>query len=84
MGCGDPIIWPARSSDLNVLDYFVWGHIDLIEHRRDGLVHEVRNEIITAFNIITPDIVHRATRQIVRTTELCSQAQGRHFEQLLH
>ena len=85
MGRGGPITWPARSPDLNVLDYFVWDHIkDLIEHRRDGLeFDEVRDEIIAAFNIITSDM-HHATRQIVRRAELCSQARGRHFEQLLH
>jgi len=43
-----------------VLDYFVWGHIkDLIEHKRDGLEHEVRDEIMAAFNTITPDMVQR-------------------------
>jgi len=68
-----PITGSAKSPDLNVLDYFVWGHIkDLIEHRRNGLEHEVRDEIMAAFNIITPNIVHRATRQIVRRVELCS------------
>lgn len=37
MGRGGPIIWPARSPDLNVLDYFVWYYVkNLIEHRRDG------------------------------------------------
>ena len=83
IGCDGLITWPARSPDLNVLDYFVWGHVkDLIKHRRDGLEHEVRDEIMAAFN--TPNMVHRATRQIVRRTELCSQARGRHFEQLLH
>jgi len=36
MGQGGPIIWPARSPDLNVLDYFVWGHIKaLVEHVRE-------------------------------------------------
>ena len=86
MGRGGPITWPARSPDLNVLDYFVWDHIkNLIEHRRDGLeFDEVRDEIIAAFNTITSDMVHHATRQIVRRAELCSQAQGRHFEQWLH
>ncbi|KYN42054.1 hypothetical protein ALC56_03523, partial [Trachymyrmex septentrionalis] len=30
----DPITWPARSPNLNVRDYFVWGHIkNLIEYR---------------------------------------------------
>jgi len=81
----DPITWSARSPDLNVFDYFVWGYIkNLIKHRRDDFEHEVCDEIMAAFNIITPDMVHRTTWQIVRRAELCSQALGRHFEQLLH
>ncbi|EFN86502.1 hypothetical protein EAI_03479, partial [Harpegnathos saltator] len=67
MGRGGPVIWPARSPDLNVLDYFVWGHIkSKIEHRRDGTRDEVRDAIIAAFRTITPDMAHRATRQITR------------------
>ncbi|EFN80983.1 hypothetical protein EAI_12191, partial [Harpegnathos saltator] len=27
MSRGGPITWPARSPDLNVLDYFVWGYV---------------------------------------------------------
>lgn len=85
MGRGGPIIWPARSPDLNVLDYFVWGYIkDLIEHRRDDAEDDVRGAIIVAFNTITPEMAHRATRDIVRRIELCSREQGRHFEQFLH
>lgn len=85
MGRGGPIIWPARSPDLNVLDYFVWGYIkDLIEHRRNDAEDDVRRAIIVAFNTITPEMAHRATRDIVRRVELCSREQGRHFEQFLH
>ncbi|XP_019699317.2 uncharacterized protein LOC109504329 [Harpegnathos saltator] len=44
MDRGSPITWPARSPDLNVLDYFVWDHIkSKIEHRRDGTRDEVRD-----------------------------------------
>ena len=54
MGRGDPITQSARSPDLNVFDYFVWGHIkDLIKHRHDDLEHEVRDEITAAFNTNT-------------------------------
>jgi len=85
IGRGGPIVWPARSPDLNVLDYFVWGYIKAsVEHRRDSTEDEVRNEIIAAFQTITPDMAHRATRQISRRAELCLQMQGRPFEQLLH
>lgn len=85
MGRGGPIIWPARSPDLNVLDYFVWGHVkNLIEHRRDGTEDAVREAILAAFNAITPEMAHRATRNIVRRAELCLREQGRNFEQFLH
>ncbi|XP_070521818.1 uncharacterized protein [Cardiocondyla obscurior] len=85
MGRGGPITWPARSPDLNVLDYFVWGHIKAqVEPVREGTVEEVRAAIIAAFDTVTPDMAQRATQQIVRRAELCLQVQGRHFEQLLH
>lgn len=85
IGRGGPIVWPARSPDFNVLDYFVWGYVKAaVEHIRDGTQNEVREEIVAAFQTITPDMAHRATRQISRRVELCLQVQGRHFEQLLH
>lgn len=85
MGRGGPIPWPPRSPDLNVLDYFVWGHIKaLVEPWREGTVDEVREAIIAAFNTVTPDMVHRATQDIIRRAELCIRVQGKHFEQLLH
>jgi len=75
---GGPIHWPARSPDLNVLDYFVWGHVkDLIEHRRDGNEDENREAILAAFNTITPEMAHRATDNIVRRAELCLRERGR-------
>jgi hypothetical protein len=85
IGRGGPITWPARSPDMNVLDYFVWGYVkDKVEHRRDGTEQEVRAEILAAFNAITPYMAHRATQQIVRRAELCLEAHGMHFEQLLN
>ncbi|XP_070529953.1 histone-lysine N-methyltransferase SETMAR-like [Cardiocondyla obscurior] len=77
--------WPARSPDLNVLDYFVWGYIkNRVENVRDRNVEEVRENIIAAFNTITPNVAHRATRQIIQRARLCIQQQGNHFEQLMH
>ncbi|KYN18781.1 hypothetical protein ALC57_08895, partial [Trachymyrmex cornetzi] len=85
MGRGGPIIWPARSPDLNVLDYFIWGHIkDLVEHIRNGTEAEAREAILAAFNTITPEMAHRATRNITRRAEICLREGGRHFEQFLH
>ncbi|KYQ48387.1 hypothetical protein ALC60_12568 [Trachymyrmex zeteki] len=85
MGRGGPIIWPARSPDLNVLDYFIWGHIkNLVEHIRNGTEAEAREAILAAFNTITPEMAHRATRDITRRAEIYLRERGRHFEQFLH
>jgi len=85
MGRGGPILWPARSPDLNVLDYFLWGHIkSLVDHMRDGTEAEAREAILAAFDTITPEMAYRASRNISRRAELCLQNRGGHFEQLLH
>lgn len=84
MGRGSPIIWPAQS-DLNVLDYFVWGHIkNLVEHQRDSTEAEMQEAILAAFNTITPELAYRTTRDITRRAELCIRERGKHFEQFLH
>jgi len=85
MGRGGPIIWPARSPDFNVLDFFLWGYIKTaIEHRRNNTEAEVREAILAAFDTVTPEIISRATRNIVRRAELCLRERGKHFEQYLH
>lgn len=85
MGRDGPIIWPARSSDLNVLDYFVLGFVkNIVEYRRDGTEAEIREAILAAFNTITPEMAYRATRDIIRGAEFCLRERGRHFEQFPH
>jgi len=64
-----------------MLDFFIWGHIkSLIEHQRNAGENEVRDAIEAAFRTFTPDIAFRATRRIVRRTELCIRERGRYFE----
>ncbi|KAL6421063.1 hypothetical protein ACFW04_013587 [Cataglyphis niger] len=61
IGHGGPILWPARSPDLNVLDYFVRGYIkNLVEDRRDSTETQVREAILAAFGTITPEMARNA------------------------
>ncbi|KAG5893504.1 hypothetical protein JTB14_031647 [Gonioctena quinquepunctata] len=49
IGRGGPHKWPARSPDLNPLDYSIWGHSQHLVYRtpvRD--VEDLRNRIIDA------------------------------------
>jgi len=77
MGRDGPIYWPTRSPDLNVLDYFIWSHVkDLIEHKRDGNEDKTREAIFAAFNAITPEMAHCATRNIAWRADFCLQERG--------
>jgi len=83
IGRGGPIVWQARSPDLNVLDYFVWGYVKAaVEHKRDGIQNEVRDEIIAAFQTITSDSLCNAVNFLERRTLLASARKA--FRALLH
>jgi len=76
MGQSGPIIWPVRSPDFNVLDYFIYIK-NLVEHKRDSTEVEVREAIRAAFNTVTPEMAYRATRNITRRAELCLREEGK-------
>lgn len=83
MAQGGPISWPACSPDLSVHD-FIWNYVkDLIEHRRDDKEHEMREAILAAFDSITPEMAHLATRDVIQRAEFCIEEGGRHIERVL-
>mgnify|MGYP006961474127 CR=1 FL=1 len=73
------------NTSLNVLNFFLWGYIkSLVEYARNGTEQKMRQAIIDAFNTITPEMAHRATRDIVRRVGLYVRERGHYFEQFLH
>ena len=46
IGRRGPIAWPARSPDLNPLDFYLWGHLKTIVY--DTPMEVIRNRIIAA------------------------------------
>lgn len=83
IGRGGPMRWPARSPDLNICDYFLWGHIKQIVYRNDVQNRDTtRTLIVDAFQSIPSDILQRATEDLPRRLNLCLQRHGGHFEHL--
>lgn len=86
IGRGGPVEWPARSPDLNPLDFYLWGHCKALVY--DGAianVDELRQRIIDAFDRIRnmDGIFRRINGSMYRRLEACVLANGGHFEQLL-
>ena len=65
IGRGGPIAWPARSPDLNPLDFHLWGHLKSIVYATSIENAEIlRNRIEQGFRQIreTPGMIERVTR----------------------
>ncbi|XP_076280938.1 uncharacterized protein LOC143209337 [Lasioglossum baleicum] len=83
-GCGGPVAWPARSPDLNPLDFFLWGYLKNEVYRKpvrsaEEMLARVRGTIAA----ISTATLKRMQREVVRRAELCVQENGGHIEHLL-
>jgi hypothetical protein len=85
IGRGGPHHWPARSPDLNPLDFFLWGHLKSLIYRRSiNSEADLRVRIQEAFVSVTEEMITNATtRSLLRRAQLCIQMNGGHFEHLL-
>lgn len=86
IGRGGPHLWPARSPDLNPLDYFLWGHLkSLVYTTPVENVEDLRNRIIAGCNLIRndPGVFERVRQSMRRRLDACMLARGGHFQQFL-
>lgn len=84
IGRRGPILWPARSPDLNPLDFFVWGFIkEKVYATPPTTADEVRDRINASVAAITPELLERVIQTIPRRLELCVENNGFQFQQLL-
>lgn len=87
IGREGPVGWPARSPDLTPLDYFLWGamkqRVYATPINSEG---DLRDRIINCANDIRndPEMIKRATQQILMRATLCLQQRGGYFEHLMH
>lgn len=84
IGRGGPMAWPARSPDLNPLDYFMWGYIKQVVYRGD--VHDqqrTKTLIVDAFKSLKDSAgLVKAVNNHTRRVKLCLQENGGHVEHL--
>ena len=72
IGRGGPVAWPARSPDLNPLDFHLWGHLKSIVYATSIENAEIlRNRIEQGFRQIreTPGMIERVTRSMTRRVQ---------------
>lgn len=84
MGRYGPIRWPARSPDLNPLDFFLWGYCKEKMYRQlPEDVGELNDKLHDAIWSIENDVMERMQANLLRRMRACITMDGGHFEHLL-
>lgn len=86
IGTYGPVKWPARSPDLSILDFFVWGFLkNKIYKRRYNNQNELRIATIQALTELQNHRVFlsNAIKNITKRTALCLEKNGSQIEQYL-
>lgn len=86
IGRSGPVGWPARSPDMNPLDYFLWGAMKQKVYATPvNTEAELQDRILSCAQQMKddPEMIRRATQQISVRATLCLQQRGGHFEHLL-
>lgn len=84
IGNRGPILWPARSPDLSILDFFVWGFLkNQVSNTPSQNLQKLKNKITTACLLITPAMLQNARRNIITRANKCLECNGGQFQQLL-
>src|SRR6185437_7270063 len=84
IGRRGPVEWPARSPDLNPLDYFLWGYLKSEVYRnRPRNIADLKRNITSACQQVTPDMLQNVIGSWETRLRHCITADGKQFEQLI-
>ena len=76
-----PIPWPAKSPDLNPLDYWFWGYAQArVQHEKPTSIAEVQEIVTKVARNCRKEIVERAAMNIAKRASKCFDKNGSHFE----
>lgn len=84
MGRYGPIRWPARSPDLNPLDFFLWGYCkEKVYKTLPQDVDDLDTRLRHAIWAIDEEMMQNVERNLLKRIRACVRMDGGHFEHLL-
>ncbi|GBM50525.1 hypothetical protein AVEN_24655-1 [Araneus ventricosus] len=82
IGYGGFVEWPPRSPDLSPSDFFLWGHRKRqVYATPPPTLQDLRRRITDACASVAPAMLHNVQREIQSRLQMCTVANGDHFEQ---
>ncbi len=74
-------LWPPRSSNLNPLDFYLWGALkDKVYKTAPATMDELRGRIIEEVENITSDTCKKVFFNLIKRCHICKEADGGQFQ----
>src|SRR6218665_732704 len=79
-----PELWPANTSDLNPVDYRIWGLIqERVYQTEIRSIDELKERLIDVWTELKQNVIDKAIEQWRPRLRACVQAKGHHFDHLI-
>jgi inhibitor of nuclear factor kappa-B kinase subunit alpha len=76
-----PTPWPAKSPDMNPLDYWFWGHAQAKVYRqKPQSIQEVQQIVKMVARTCPKEVITKAAMNIIKRASKCLENEGSHFE----
>lgn len=84
IGSRGPVNWPARSPDLTLCDFYLWGKVKdkTFRHHPENR-QDLEDHLLDAFDSLRNIELINAARHTSKRCRLCIRENGHHFEHLL-
>ena len=81
IGRGGPVNWPARSPDLSLLDFFLWGKLKAeIYSDAPTTPNDMQQRILASFIKINQETLRLVQASLHNRMKACIEVNGHHFE----
>lgn len=78
------IRWPARSPDLNILDFFFWAFVKHVINQIPAVdIDDLLFKIEESFDQVTQEMLNNCQNEILKRLRCCIRYNGAHIEQHL-
>jgi len=78
IGRNGPVLWPPRSPDLTIADFYLWGRLKQIVYSKNlpPNVENLKEMIRDAVSSLTLNEIRRSYKELRRRLEVCAQRGG--------
>ncbi|KAJ8942840.1 hypothetical protein NQ318_022855 [Aromia moschata] len=78
IGRDGPILWPPRSPDLTILDFYLWGHLKQIVYREplENDEEQLKTRIQNAVKSLSIEEIRKSFNEFRARIEICAEKGG--------